>query len=271
MPLESQPQQAPSTAPDAAASTQSQTSPADMLAQSDWSSALRRLGPIAPMAIVAVTLPLIGGFLLLATMESFVGPWLRAQGAWGIWIYVIGFAVTSGLALLPTYAQAILGGWAFRFDVGFPAALAGFAGGAVIGYFVARALSGNRLQTIVSEQPRWKAVYEALLGSGAARTLLLVTLLRVPPNSPFAVTNLVLAAARVPLWIYIVGTVVGMAPRTAAVVYFAAQATELSFSRSTGWLEYGIGIALTLAVLVIIGRIAQQALQRVVADTNSPA
>ena len=173
---------------------------------------LRRLGPVGVLAVIAASLPGIGGFVLLGSM-AWTGPWLKAQGDWGVLIYIGAFSVLAGLALLPTYAQAVVGGFAFGLAVGGPAAICGFAGAAIIGYVIAWLASGDRVVKIIEEQPKWQAVYDALLRSGRIKALLIVTLIRIPPNSPFAITNLVMAATRVRPVTYLLGTVLGMSPR----------------------------------------------------------
>jgi hypothetical protein len=55
----------------------------------------------------------------------------------GVVLYLAAFAVLGGLALLPTYAQSLLGGWAFGFAGGLPVVLAGFAGAALVNYAIA--------------------------------------------------------------------------------------------------------------------------------------
>lgn len=238
---------------------------------SEW---LKRLGPASILAVVALALPPLGGFLVLGYMDT-IAQWLESHREAGPWIYAGAFAVLAGLALLPTYAQAILGGWAFGVVGGFPAAMAGFTGGALIGYGVARPTASARVTTLIDEQPKWAAVRDALVPSahdahrGVLRTLGIVTLLRLPPNSPFAITNLVLASVRVPLWIYAVGTIVGMAPRTLAAVWlgqtlhgqFSSIAEGLD-AKKPWWLFVAMIVA-TLIVLGIIGMIANKAIERV--------
>jgi uncharacterized membrane protein YdjX (TVP38/TMEM64 family) len=228
----------------------------------DVRAILRRLGPVGPLALIAASMPALGGFLLLGTMK-WSGPWLRENFTAGLWIYILGFAVFAGFALLPTYAQAVLAGYAFGLYTGSAAALAGIVGAAVIGYLVARRAAGDRVVALIEEQPKWRAVYDALVRCRPARALLIITLLRVPPNSPFAITNLVMASCRVRPLTYIAGTLVGIAPRTVAAVFIGATASELDFSVSSHrWYFIG-GIVLTLIVIGIIGAIANRAIQRV--------
>lgn len=212
------------------------------------------------MAIVSATLPAIGGFLLLGLLKT-IEPHLRSLGEVGVLLYILLFAALSGLAILPTYAQAVLGGWVYRFPLGFPAALLGVLGGALIGYVVGLRASGDRVLRIIGEHPKWKVVYEALLGSGFWRTLLIITLVRL--NSPFALTNFVLAATRANLVAYVLGTVLGLGPRTAAAVFIAAGLKELTFERSgQRWLWIS-GIVVTIVVVLVIGHIASRAVAKV--------
>lgn len=231
---------------------------------------LRRLGPAGPLAVIAATLPAIGGFLLLGLLNV-VGPWLKGHDLLGVVFYVAGFATLAGFALLPTYAQCILAGWAFGFGVGFPAALAGALGGALIGYAVARRATGERVVRLIAEQPKWQAVYVALLGSGFWRSLLLVTLVRLPPNSPFAMTNLVLAAVRTHPLVYCVATVLGLAPRAGAAVFLGAGLHELTFQDTDQKWMWIAGIVITLVVVIIIGHLAKQALTKFATPTPAPA
>lgn len=222
----------------------------------------RRLGPAGPLALVAAIMPALGGFLLLGTL-TIVGPWLESHGAAGIAVYITGFVILSGFALLPTYAQAILGGWAFGFAFGFPAALTGFLGGSLIGYVVARRAASRRVMEIVSEKPTWLAVRESLIDSGFWRTLGLVTLIRIPPNSPFALTNLVLGSTQVAVIPYAIGTLVGMAPRTGVAVFIAAGIQDLAQADEAKpkWLIVG-GIVLTVIIILIIGKLANNAIAK---------
>ncbi len=232
-------------------------------------SIVKRLGPMTVLAVVAAIMPAIGGFLILAYVDS-IGTWLRSHDAAGVLIYAAAFAALSGLALLPTYAQSFLGGWAFVFSWGFPAALTGFLGGSLIGYEIARRASGDRVEKIIEEKPRWLAVRNALVGRGFWRTLGIVTLLRMPPNSPFAITNLVMASVQVSRLPYLLGTVIGMAPRTGAAVFIGGlfrdvAASEALEGKKPVWV-LPVAIASALVVVLVIGAIANRAIARVTAN-----
>ena len=217
--------------------------------------------------MVAAALPALGGFALLAYVDP-VGSWLRGHSTYGVLIYAAGFALASGLAFLPTYAQAFLGGWAFAFAQGFPAALIGFLGGSFIGYEVARRASGDRVERLLAEKPKWNAVRDALVGRGFWPTLGIVTLVRLPFNSPFAITNLVMASVGVGRVPYLVGTLLGMAPRTAALVLIGGLFHDVAASEALDrrpWWLWPVAIGSTVVVLTVLGAIANRAIKRMTA------
>ncbi len=82
------------------------------------------------------------------------------------------------------------------------AAMAGFAGGAIIGYVIARRASGDRAAMLLRDHPKWQAVRDALVRDHESRSFLktvsMIALFRMPPNSPFALTNLEMASVKVP-------------------------------------------------------------------------
>lgn len=242
-------------------------------APTDWKvtavTIFKRLGPAGPLALLAATMPAIGGMLILVFLGT-LGAWLRDHGQPGLVLYVTGFAVLSGLALLPTYAQSMLGGWAFGRVAGSCGAVSGALVGSLIGYVIARRASGERVVKLIGEHPKWQAVHQELLGSGFWRSLGIVTLLRLPPNSPFAMTNLVLAATRIRPLVYLLGSLFGLMPRTVAAAIIGAQAHQVTLDvhqRGPLWMTI-VGIVLAVLVIGIIGALANRAISRITSVTN---
>ncbi|MEM9065015.1 MAG: VTT domain-containing protein [Planctomycetota bacterium] len=222
-----------------------------------------RLGPAAWLGVVWAVLPAAGGFILLANMKP-VSEWLDTLGPAAALVYAAIFAVSAGFAFLPTYAQATLGGYAFGPVIGTGAALCGFVGAALIGRVLARQISADRVEQEIKRHKQAETVRDALVNSGAGKRFWIVTLLRVPPNSPFALTNLVLSTTGVPILTYVLATAVGMLPRTAAAAVIGHQITDISNPERPKWLVFG-GIALTVVVVIIIGQIASKALKKAAA------
>jgi uncharacterized membrane protein YdjX (TVP38/TMEM64 family) len=222
--------------------------------------AFRRLGAAGPFAIILSFWPPLGSFILFAVLTT-LGPWLRSHADLGVLIYFVFTATLVGVSFLPTYSAAILAGWAFGFGVGLPVAMAAITVASVIAYAIGRWIARDRVLDVISEKPRWHAVQRALLGSDSARTFFVVTLLRVPPFSPFAIVNFALAAARVPLRHYIFGTLIGIAPRTAAAAYAAARLEQLRFDNVSERWTVVAGIVVTLIACSILGYLANRALR----------
>lgn len=229
------------------------------------------------MAIITMVLPALGSIALFATM-GVTGPWLRAHAEIGIAAYIAGFAILSGLALLPTYAQSALGGFAFGVTIGIPAALAGFLGGSIIGYEIARRASGDNVERVIDQHAKLRAVRNTMLGDvehGRAsfwRSLGMVTLLRLPPNSPFAAMNLMLASVKVPRTAFLLGTLLGLTPRTALAVVIGAGVEHLTREElSTPRWVLITGIAVTIVVVITIGLIANAAIKRVTGQSTPPS
>jgi uncharacterized membrane protein YdjX (TVP38/TMEM64 family) len=226
------------------------------------------LGAAGVLGVLALALPPVSGGLLMTYMRT-VSEWLRSHHDAGLAIYIGLFALCAGLALLPTYAQSALGGYAFGTALGVPAALAGFALAAVIGYEIGRLASGDRVERALARKPRWQAVRDALVrdheARGFVKTTGMVALLRFPPNSPFALVNLLMASVKVPRGPYLLGTIIGMAPRTAVAVAIGATVKEFTTAELSKamplWLWIA-GIAVMLVVLVVVGVIAERAIAR---------
>lgn len=230
---------------------------------------LRKLGPTGVLGLCWTAMPPIFGILLLAYLGA-ISDWLTESPVRGLLVYVTVFVVLGGFGLLPTYAQTLLGGWVFGQWLGFVAALTGFTGAAILGYTVARLVSRNRIERLIQSHRRARVIHSSLVRSGFRRTLLVVSLLRLPPNSPFALTNLLMASVGIHALPYIVGTALGIAPRAAIAVSIAAagQATgsrdlpELARNAGLPVILAGIlGMLLALAVLWVIARRGLRKLQ----------
>jgi uncharacterized membrane protein YdjX (TVP38/TMEM64 family) len=222
---------------------------------------LRALGQVGPLAAAAAFLPPIGALVLLATINRSAA-WLRAHDELGVAVFVAGFAVCGGLALLPTYTPSLIGGWAFGVGPGLGATLAGFLGAAAIGFALARRLSGDRLMSVLHEYPRGLAIHDALLGTGFWRALLVVALVRLPPNSPFALANLLLGGSRVPIGPFLLGTLVGLTPRATAAVIVGAGLSSVDVTQPARSGVTLAWLALTVAAVGAVGWMANRALRR---------
>ena len=230
---------------------------------------------VIALGVLWVTLPPLMGFWLLGELGT-VGDWLKSQPDFGLLIFVGIFALTSGFGLLPTYAQAILGGWVFGVTMGTAAAMCGLLGGAAIGFFFARIISGSSIKAFIDRNPRGRVIRSALVESSQRRTFLLILLLRLPPNSPFAIANLAMGASGVRAMPLLGGTALGMFPRT-LVTCGAAAAAAATGARNfqqlfteTGWGWIAAGFISFIIALLIIRSVSIRALKSAGLMEQSP-
>lgn len=223
---------------------------------------------LASVALSAAwfTLPALFSIGLFAYLGP-VSDWLRSHGNAGLVVAALGFALTAGLGLMPTYAQAVLMGWVFGAAAGLGVSVVGYVGGAVLGWGVCRVVARDEVRALIDAEPRWRVVRSALVDAGRARTVGLVALLRFPPTSPFAFTNMLLAATGVRFGPMIAGSLLGMLPRTAVAAWFGAQgaasgAQDLKdLMQKQGLPAVIVGVVLIVAVLAVMQHIGKRALR----------
>lgn len=226
---------------------------------------IRELGNLTPIAFVTTFLPMLGSAILLIIGIP-LGYWLRENWEIGTLLYLLGVLIFCGLALLPTNVIGVIGGWAFSFDLGITILITGVVGAALVSFLIHRRIVGEKLPQVFEKHPKARAVYEALLEQNLWRTTLIIFLLRISVIMPFALTNFLMASARVPLRSYIAGTFFGMLPRSSAVVFVGAGLSELNFDNPQSLWLLILGIAATIVSVIVISNISRHALERLTGD-----
>ena len=219
------------------------------------------LGSLTPIAFVTTFLPILGSSILILLAHP-LGNWLRENWEIGTPLYLLGILFFCGLALLPTNVVGIIAGWVFGFDLGIAVLISGIVGAASISFLIHSRIVGDKLPHAFDTHPKAKAIYEALVGQSVWRTTLIISLLRLSPAMPFALTNFLMAAARVPIKSFVFGTFVGMLPRSSAVVLVGAGVSELTFDNPQNTWLIVFGIVATIISVIVIGRISKHALER---------
>lgn len=255
-------------------------------APTPWRRARAVVGELGPvvgvLAVLAVTAPALVGFLVLAQATFFAEPvvaWADRHGPAAAALAVLVFGVLTGSALAPTYALSYATGVFFGALIGPIGAVAGVTLGAAVGYFWAMVLARRRVLEVIDANPKAAVVRGALINRSALSELGVVTLLRIPPNSPFALTCLVMSATGVRFPVYLLGTAVGMAPRTVFAALIGAQVGAITEEgMQTGTVTKIVAVALTLGVFVVayklFGKWAGEALRKefgAPVDPGSPA
>lgn len=237
---------------------------------------LRRLGPAMLLGIAWSAIPSFAGVMLILNMEP-IRVALIGDGtsmihlATGMSIYTIGFVLLAGFGCLPTVSQAILAGYAFGVPMGLGLALIGFGGASLVGYELVGRIARSRVEQELQRKPKAVMLRDALVHANSKRALLLVTLLRASPGSPFALTNLLLGSLGVSRGVFFFGTILGMLPRTLAAVLIGQQVTSWSGPvDKPAWVVVA-GVVSVVVLLIIITKVAGSVLMRVAGHVDTPA
>ncbi|MCY7374931.1 MAG: VTT domain-containing protein [Pyrinomonadaceae bacterium] len=233
---------------------------------SNFHRSFRELDRVAMLGAATAIVPIVNSTLLLVFAPT-AGDWLRENWQIGMLIYVLAAWLACGFALLPTNVIGILCGWAFGFPLGICLHMAAIVGAALISSYVLSPLVGKDFQNFLAHHEKAKVLHQSLLNQNLRRTTLVITLLRFSPAMPFSTTNLLMTAARVPLSAFLIGTFVGMLPRSAAVVFFGAGLSELNLSEPFNFWTFGFGFAATLVSVVVISYFSKQALAKMTSET----
>lgn len=226
---------------------------------------IAELGRLTPLGIVSMLLPIVGSALLIGFIVP-IGQWMRANWESGVFVFLGSVLFFCGFALLATNVIGVVSGWAFGFQLGLLVLISGIVGAAVISFFLNKRITGEKLQEALQNHPRSRAIYNALLREDLRKTTLIIFLVRVSVVMPFAFTNFVLAAGRVPLGSYVIGTTAGMLPRAAATSYVGAGMYDIDLSNARDTTIFIIGLAATIISVFVIGYISRRALDHVTRD-----
>lgn len=188
-------------------------------------------------------LPLLISGTILGLLEAEVWT-LDKDNFFHILLFFSVAAIGMSAALIPTTFVAILSGYYFGWQ-GIAGVLVSYPIAAVLGLFLGRYIFVKTGQRLL-ENPRYKKILEGL----EEKPLAMLIFARLSPVLPFAMSNLLLGQLRIPMPTYLMGTMLGMLPRTLFFFFLGTQAKEIiSMLRNPS--ENTEGQILTIALLVI--------------------
>ncbi|MEY2746259.1 MAG: hypothetical protein RL112_1301 [Planctomycetota bacterium] len=222
---------------------------------------LRELGPLGLLLGAATLMPLFGSALFVAALPRIEHLFQPADAA-ALCLFVACLAATAGLALVNTQVVALWAGYLWGFGTGLAASFAGILLAAALGHALAARLEGERFAAWLARSPRARAIHAALAADprGATTTTML---LRVSPIVPFALVNVLLAAARVPFAAFLLGSGLGAVPRTALVCFAGARLADFDAEGGPDqWWRLWFAIGASAALFAWLGWSARRALAR---------
>ncbi len=207
--------------------------------------------------------------LLLTFVE-----WVRQAGVAGALSFG-GVYVGAAVLLVPASVLTLAAGFVWGPFVGLAVVLPSAAVAATVAFGLGRTVARGWVQRRVADNPRFRAIDEAV-GNGGFR---MVLLLRLSPLFPFNLLNYMLGLTRVSGRDFILGSIIGMAPGTFLYLYLGSLVTSasqlLSGERpsggSLGTALSALGLIATIVVSVWLTRIARAALAKTLAESKDIA
>lgn len=214
---------------------------------------------------VGLGLLIVALALLLATSEVRARlrdglSWIEGLGAWGLVLFVALYVVATVL-LIPGSALGLGAGALFGVVRGSVLVSLASTLGATCAFLLGRSLARDW----VARRIEGNAAFTALDGAVAAEGWKIVFLTRLSPLFPFTLLNYAFGLTRVSLRDYVLASWIGMLPGTVMYVYLGALAragVETRPRTAAEWTLYAVGLVATIAVAVVVTRLARRALAR---------
>ena len=227
--------------------------------------------PYTKWALIALVLLalVLAGRELAGSLDAFAR-WVQGLGVWAPAVFIAGYAVFVA-ALVPGSVLTIAGGAIFGLAAGTIYVFTGAVLGSIAGFLIARYFARGRVEARIEADPRFAAIDRAVAENGLKITFLL----RLSPVFPFSFLNYALGLTRVSLRDYALASV-GMLPGTLLYVYYgklagdvAAAAAGTSTGGTASLVLNVVGLVATIAVTVLVTRIARRALAESTGLTES--
>ena len=226
-------------------------------------SFIQELSTLGPVLAFAVLAPGLGVLVLTSTSESWLTP-LKNLGNTSIPIFLLATMLLAGLSLIPTHAASLVAGMLYGALWGPAYAIGAIMLASLLSFFVTARLVGDRAMNSLCQRPKAFEIYRELLKHDRFRSIFIIALVRLSPIMPFAGTNVLLAAAKVRLFEFVIGSLIGLTPRIVIVAIAGAGLTSLDLKASSHQGLFVVGILATIAAIIILGSVAKKVLKRVV-------
>ncbi|GAA4662107.1 TVP38/TMEM64 family protein [Gordonia humi] len=180
-------------------------------AEDQRSTAVRR----ALIGLVVVVIVALAAYLVPLPSVALAREWSDDLGPWFAWAFFAVYTVAT-IAPIPRTPFTVASGVLFGPALGFTGAIVAATIAAVVAFALARGLGRRRVAPLLAKPV--VATVEARL---ARRGWLAVGSLRLIPVCPFSLVNYLSGLSSVRPVPYLIASVVGTAPGTAAVVFLA--------------------------------------------------
>jgi uncharacterized membrane protein YdjX (TVP38/TMEM64 family) len=216
------------------------------------------------IVLVLIVAALIVASALLPVKDwirSFIN-WVQQLGPLGVVVFIAAYALATVL-FLPGWIFTVGAGLIYGIVGGTLVALSGAVIGATLAFIVARYFVRKNIENYAKKNPRFQAIDEAIGKNGWK----IIGLLRLSPLIPFNLSNYFYGITAVSLKAYVAISAVGMIPGTLLYAYLGAIGKagisgEKTQHSSAQYILLGVGLLATIAVTVLVSRIAKNALKK---------
>ncbi len=189
--------------------------------------------------------------------------WTQDLGVWGP-VFVVMFYIIACILFIPGSVLTLGAGFIFKVIIGTITVSIGSTLGACAAFWVGRTFARKWISHKVESNEKFAAIDNAVGRQGFK----IVLLTRLSPIFPFNLLNYAFGLTKVTFWKYALASWIGMIPGTIMYVYFGAGLRSLA-DIAAGKVETGpagqvffwFGMAATIAVTVIVTRIARKAIK----------
>jgi uncharacterized membrane protein YdjX (TVP38/TMEM64 family) len=208
----------------------------------------------------ALIAALVAGWFLLpieAWSDAFQ-VWIKSLGSWG-WLIFAAVYILGTLLLVPGSVLTFAGGLAFGLAIGFPLVMVSATIAATLAFLVARHLAYHKVEAMMQDRPKFKAIQSAVSEGGWK----VVALLRLSPVLPFNLQNYFYGITDLKLRDYVAATFVGIMPGTLLNVYVGAagKAASGQGASTLEWSFLAVGLVATVVVGVLVMKKAKAKLK----------
>ena len=203
------------------------------------------------------------GLLLLPVRQWFMHfeGYVESLGALGPVVVVLLYIIST-VFFIPGSALTVGAGTLFGLQTGLMVVVAGANLGALCSFLLARSFLRHKVAAWAAASPKFGSLDRSIGRQGFK----MVLLTRLSPVFPFVLLNYFLGLTAVRVGAYVLASLIGMLPATFLFVYIGAAAREALAGTNAAAdfyqqvLEY-VGLAATVAVVVVVTRIARRALR----------
>ena len=183
--------------------------------------------------------------------------WVQSLGTTGIIVFIAVYAIAT-FFLFPGSPLSLVAAVAWGFWA-FPIVIVAAIIGSSISFLAARHIFYDRVQAKIKAYPKFSAVNEAIRDEGWR----VIALLRLSPALPFSLQNWFLGITPVGFWPSQITTFFCIMPGTLLYIWIGTLgSTAGGEDMSTyKYIAYGVGLAATLAVTILVSRAAAKKLR----------